>query len=874
MAGLALAAVSAFAAIPFRFDKADGRLPKNVVPLDYTLVLLPHIDERTLEGDETVVLEFREATQRIEFNSNDQEIRKLRVDGELASSVETSAQAQLTKVELARPLPAGRHTLHFTFQGRIDTNPPGIWIQKYSSPERAPGVLLTTKFEPTYARSMFPCWDEPSFRATFQLSVTIPARWEAVSNMPVQERTEEKGTHGSSATVRFRRSPRMPSYLVELTAGEMRRIDEQAGGTNVGVWTVAGQERNARDSLAHATRILADYNEYFGTPYPLPKLDLLAIPGGFTGAMENWGAITFNDRLLLLSPSSTLRDRQTAFSVLAHEMAHQWNGDLVTMAWWDDLWLNESFASWRAAAETDLRNPTWNWALWQDATKESAMDADARQASHGIEHHVTNELQAQSAFDPQITYGKGQSVLRMLEAYLGPEDFRSGIRAFLKDHAYSNATSVDLWQSLSDASGKDVGTIAARWTQQPGFPLVSVRARCDAQGARTVELSQQRFLLQGADAAALRWSVPLRMRSGNGPVETFLLDQDEASHGAGRCNEPLTINAGASGFFRALYDDATLRINENAFDRMAATDRIVLLDDQWALVRAGRQDLARYLALVDGMGDDLNERAWTQVAQALGTIEYDERGMPGHEAFVAYARSILGKLAARLGWDERSDESPGLQDLRRTVLLDLGVWGDVDVIAQARARFAAFASDRGRIKPDDQDLVLSIVGRNADARQFAQLHEIARSAHGESELRRYYGALMQVMDPGLADEAARIALSDEIPAQSASARLGFILALQDRHPQLSWSTLTANLDPLLNPLQPYRNMVVAQDIPAFFWNSRPLDELEAWVRAQVPADLDPQIARSLERARFLYAEKTALAHAADAYLAGAAVRGS
>ncbi|HEY4972052.1 MAG TPA: M1 family metallopeptidase, partial [Steroidobacteraceae bacterium] len=360
------------------------------------------------------------------------------------------------------------------------------------------GLMLSTQMESTDARRMFPCWDEPAFRARFQLTVSVPSKWVALSNMPVASRV----VRGDTATVTFQRSPKMPSYLVEFSAGDLAQVKASSGGTNFGVWAVRGQEQNGKFALASAQQILADYNDYFGYRFPLPKLDSIAIPGGFSGAMENWGAITYFDQLLLVTPTSTIGDRQQVYSVEAHEMAHQWNGDLVTMGWWDDIWLNESFASWRAAKETDLRNPSWKWWESEDGSKEIAMRADARVSSHAIQQHVTDELQVDNAFDPEITYNKGQAVLRMFEAYMGPDTFRAGIRSYMKAHAFSNATTVDLWNALGAASHRNIGAIAADWTQQGGFPLVSVSASCDAGGARSITLSQQRFLLSGTDTQA------------------------------------------------------------------------------------------------------------------------------------------------------------------------------------------------------------------------------------------------------------------------------------------------------------------------------------------------------------------------------------
>jgi len=853
----------AAAPAPFSFDTAYGRLPKNVVPLDYSVAVTPKPSDLTLSGKETVVLQFRQASASIVFNSLHEVLQDVRLDGKPVAGVVSSDEQQLTTITLKHPAAPGRHSLSFSYTGKMETGPRGMFAQPYVKPDGGKDLLVSTKFESTDARRMFPCWDEPAFRATFRLTATVPAAWAVISNMPIAKRV----VHGESATTTFERSPKMPTYLMEFSAGDLAQIGGGSGKVKLGVWAVRGQEQDGAVALANAQQILADYSDYFGYAFPLPKLDSIAVPGGFSGAMENWGAITYNDQLLLITPSSTIRNRQSVFSVQAHEMAHQWNGDLVTMGWWDDIWLNESFASWRSAKETDLRNPSWKWWEGEDEQKEHAMRADARITSHAIQQHVTDELQVTNAFDPAITYNKGQAVLRMFEAYLGPDTFRDGVRGFMKAHAFSNANSTDLWNALSAASGRDVGEIAAGWIEQPGFPLVSVAASCDAVGKRSISLSQQRFLLHGSDSNPSHWSVPLQIRSGaDGTPQTLLLTQAGQTAEAGRCDQPLSVNAGALGYYRAAYDEATLQANTRDFGTLPDADRIALLDDQWALVEAGQQKLPAYLALASAMGADLDERAWNQITDALGTIEYDERGTPGHEAFAAYVRSIIKPVAERLGWDAKADETPGLQKLRRTVIEDLGSWGDPDVIAEARKRFAAFVADRSAITPDDQPMVLAIVARSADAAAFKQLHAVAKSAGNETEMRRYYSALMQVRDPQLAAQSAQIAVSPEIPPQAGSARLGLLVDLNDENPQLAWATFTQNNDMLMAPQGRYAPLIVAQFSPDIFWNSAPLDQLETWVRAHVPAEMSDNVARGMESARFKFAEKTTLTQAADAYV--------
>lgn len=861
----------ASAQAPFSFDSAFGRLPKSVVPVDYEISIVPDAQHLILSGRESVALDFRQASATIVFNSLNETLNQVRFDGRPVESASSDDKLQLTTVTLAKPARPGRHTLTFSYRGKIETSPQGLFAQPYVAPGGAKGLLLSTQFEATDARRMFPCWDEPAFRATFRLTADIPAEWAAVSNMPIERRV----VHGPLARVSFERTPKMPSYLLEFSAGELAQLTGAQGRTRVGVWAVRGQEKDAAAALANARQILGDYNDYFAIPFPLPKLDSIAVPGGFDGAMENWGAITYNDQVLLVTPSATAADRQEVYSVQAHEMAHQWFGDLVTMGWWDDIWLNESFASWMAAKETARRHPSWNWWESEDGSKEAAMSADARVASHPIQAHVTNELEALSSFDFQITYQKGEAVLRMLEAYMGPKVFRDGLRAYMKAHAYSNATTTDLWNALSAASAHDIGVIASSWTAQAGFPVITVTASCAADDARTISLSQKRFLLSGAERTPSHWNIPLQIRSGaDRKPEARLLTKDGQSIPAGRCSEPLSINAGASGYYRARYDETTLRAITRDFGTLPKGDRIALLDDQWALVTAGVQELPTYLALVSAEGARLEERPWTQIATALATIEYGERGTTGHEGFAAYARSLIRPVADELGWKSKPGDTGGIRKLRRTVLTDLGDWDDAQVIAEARSRFAAFAADRSKIEADDQEAVLSIVARHADAAAFEQLHAVAKSARNETELRRYYGALMRVRDERLAAEAAAIALTEEIPKQAATARLELVVALADQHPQLAWKTFTEHYDALTSPFGPYGSLFIAQNVLASFWDSLPPDQLEAWVNAHVPPEMLPMAARSLEIVRFKLAEKTALVRAADKYLTSRQAAGS
>jgi aminopeptidase N len=858
---------SAGAVAPFDFDTTPGRLPKTVVPTAYRIALVPDAAAKTLRGTERVALDVRRPTNRIVFNTHDVTISEARFDGARVAKVTTENDKQLTTLALARPVAAGHHVLTLTYAGKIEDAPQGLFAQNYRSPDGSSGRMLSTQFESTDARRVFPSWDEPAFRATFQLTVTIPAAWSAVSNTPVASRT----VRGGRQTIAFRQTPKMPAYLVELSAGELASMSSTGDdGVKQSVWAVRGDERYGGYTLESAKKILAFYDDYFGVKYPLPKLDHIAIPGGFGGAMENWGAITYNENIIIHRPNATLAQRQEGYSIVAHEMAHQWNGDLVTMGWWDDIWLNESFASWMAAKATDRFNPDWHWWQGQAESKETAMNADARSNVHAIQQHVVNELEADAAFDPAITYDKGQAFLRMLEAYLGEDTFRAGIRAYMRRHEYSNATTADLWNALTAASKKDVGALAKAWTEQPGYPLLSVTASCDAAGNRTVALAQQRFLLDGAPDTNSVWHVPVGIAAGSGaPSYVLLTAAQQSGIPAGRCGEPLRANAGGIGYYRVAYDAPTFEANRKAFAGLPDDDKIGMLYDQWALVRVGRAPLASYMALASAMGDDRNANAWNTIVTALTALERDTRGTPDHDAIAAYARGLVGPLAASLGWDAKPGESSQTGELRRTLLTALGTWGDPETLAEARARFDRLAADPGSMPADLQAVVVGIVGTNADAATFDKLHALAQSSQDPVLAGRYRAALVRVRDPKLAERALAIAISNEVPPQQRSSRFGYVARVADWNPKLAWSFFTAHGAEITGGLSSFEKILsLGNGVPATFWDAASPDEIEAWLKTNLPPNAADYIAKGMANARTAATIRARLRSEAHAFVGG------
>ena len=468
---------------PFDFATTPGKLPKQVVPAEYSIRIVPNIDKLTFAGSETVKLNVRAPVRQLVLNVLEMEIASAMLDGKTLpkTAIKIDKKQELLTIALPSELSAGDHTLALDFSGKINQQGQGLFYAPYQ--EEGTGMkkmVLGTQFEATDARRLFPCWDEPSFRARFQLTAVVPENWLAVSNMPVEKEAKVEG----GKEVRFAMTPSMASYLNVFVAGELDLIESQAAGVQIRVIATKGKAEWGRYALESTAKILEYYNDYFGVPYPLPKLDQIALPGGFGGAMENWGGITYFESSLLFDPQKSSEEtKQDIFAVIAHETAHQWFGDLVTMSWWDNLWLNEGFASWMGTKCTAHFNPQWEvWLRTNEPrnptrrvgiAKEQAMEGDARSTTHPIQQPIANEAEAATAFD-DITYQKGQSFLRMLESFLGENAFRDGIRQYMAAHKYSNTTTADLWNSLTKSSNKPVGEIATAWTQQPGFPIVKV----------------------------------------------------------------------------------------------------------------------------------------------------------------------------------------------------------------------------------------------------------------------------------------------------------------------------------------------------------------------------------------------------------------
>ncbi|MEO8352240.1 MAG: M1 family metallopeptidase, partial [Chthoniobacteraceae bacterium] len=457
-------ALSAPGEAPFSFEATPGNLPKDIIPQRYAIRIEPSLEKETFRGSVAIDLEVRKPVRQIVLHAKELTIEKARLTGSDAIlEPKLDPKTETLTLSLPNDLPAGAAQLTIEFFGKLSERPQGLYITRYPTNHGEERALIT-QFEATDARRMFPCWDEPVFRAKYQLTVVVPAKDDAVSNMPIER---EQPRDDALKEVAFAETPSMPSYLLALCTGKFEVIEDEIDGIKLRVFTTEGKREQGRYAMQATKLILPYYNDYFGVKYPLPKLDQLSFASTASGGMENWGCIIYTDTAFLYDPAtSSQRTKERVFEVIAHEIAHQWFGDYVTMAWWDNLWLNEGFASWMGTKATDHFNPDWKSWLRAADEKEWAMRLDARSTTHPIQQPITRESQVNDIFDV-ITYSKGQAFLRMLETWLGEEPFRDGLRLYMKRHAYSNATTADLWAALGEASRKPVAKMAAEWTEQP-----------------------------------------------------------------------------------------------------------------------------------------------------------------------------------------------------------------------------------------------------------------------------------------------------------------------------------------------------------------------------------------------------------------------
>ena len=680
-----------------------SRLPGTVVPEHYQLKFTPDLAHDSFAGEETIDVQMSQPASAITLNAAEIDFQETAITSAgmtQKAQVALDAKNETATLSVEKPLAIGPAQIHIVFLGTLNDKLRGFYRANANGRKYA-----VTQFEGSDARRAFPCFDEPAMKATFSVSLVVDNGDTAISNGTVLHDTPGPGEQ--KHTLVFSTTARMSSYLVAMAVGDFACVEGGMDGIPIRVCATPDKKEQCRFALEAAEHILHYYDQYFEIKYPFGKLDIVAAPDFAAGAMENTGAIFYRERLLLIDDkTASLNAHQSVAGVLAHEMAHQWFGDLVTMKWWNDLWLNEGFATWMGGKPIRAWKPDW-----ASVDVGGAMDIDSIKSPVAVRN-------PKGEAPTDIVYGKASNILRMMEAYEGEEVFRAGVNAYLKAHAFGNVTAEDFWNAQAKASGKPIDRIMPTFIDQPGAPLIQIEAKKDGEQT-SVTLSQHRFFRDRAafaQGSPELWQVPVCMRSarpastGTPGVQCVLLTERTQTFRLQHLALPLVANAGEKGYYRVAYSPEVL----TEFDRIAETaltpaERIGLVNDEWAIVSAGMSPVGDFLSLVEGLKTDRRRPVVDAYAGRLGIIAKDMVGDSEREDYRAWVRALLQPAAQELGWQPSPGEGVELPGVRATVLTTLGQVGrDPEVLAMSRRLALWYLANPLAIDPSLADTVVDL----------------------------------------------------------------------------------------------------------------------------------------------------------------------
>lgn len=784
------------------------QLPRAVRPLRYDLFLTPDPQAMRFSGRVNIAFDVLAPTASITLNA-----ANLRLDGafltmsdgaRVAPRITLDNATQTASFHFDQALKRARYHLQIKYDGSIQTGTAGLFALDYNAPDGKAERALFTQFENSDARRLLPCWDEPSYKAIFSLKVLSPKGQIVVSNMPtVSDHVDRNGQR----LFAFADTPPMSTYLLFLGVGDFERTNRQVDGVDLGVITRRGSLPKAQYALDSAADVLPWLNEYFGVRYPLPKLDNIAGPGQAQtfGAMENWGAIFSFERGFLINPeANSERERSGIFLNLAHEMAHQWFGDLVTMSWWDDLWLNEGFASWMEEEASKHFHPEWHAELDSIGYRDGAMDDDSLSTSHPVIQHVKSVEEAGEAFD-WITYMKGEAVVHMLETYVGHDTWRASVRQYIQKHQFGNTTSEDLWRELAIVAGPEAVQIAHDFTLQPGVPLINVTDECLA-GQSVVTLSQTEWIRDRPGKKPLLWHVPVIASHPDGSPIAAVID------GSGTMTLPgcgaVVVNAGHHGYYRTRYSPVMFAEIAKVYARLDPADQMGIMDDAVALGSTQQQPMSDVLTLIDGLppGDaaqiqEVALRTWKKL------YDYADGDPRAEGELRAFAVDKFGPVLGRLGWQPRSNDTASDGNLRSALIEVLGDAAIPAVADEARRLYLADVAGKQSLPPAVKTSILRTVARNADQPIWDRIRAQAKEETSLQEKELLYGLLGHARDLALQDEALALSVTDEPGATTGP---GIVQAVATSSPDKAFHFALANEGRLLPKLD---TMAVTSFIP-------------------------------------------------------------
>jgi puromycin-sensitive aminopeptidase len=780
-------------------EKKSFRLPKTVTPERYAIRLTPDLRSWTFAGEETVTLVIHEPVGEITLNAAELEIQSVTIRDESGKVVEgrvtVDPENEQARFGFSAELKPGKADLSIQFAGILNDKLHGFYRSTYRGADGQTKPLASTQFESTDARRAFPCWDEPEFKAVYQVTLVVDEKLTAISNASVAREAPLRGT-GKKEVV-FADSMKMSTYLVAFVIGEFEATAPVTiGSAPLRVWAVPGKKHLANFAVAIGKASLEHFSAYYGIAYPGDKLDLIAIPDFASGAMENLGAITFRETALLVdSEKATRAELERVADVVSHENAHMWFGDLVTMRWWNGLWLNEAFATFMEMLAVDAWKPEWR--RWDSFTvsRAAAMQVDGLKSTRPIEYPVEKPEEAAGMFDV-LTYEKGASVLRMLEQYLGAEAFRDGIRLYLRRHQYANAETTDLWDALEDSTEQPVRALMDTWIFQPGFPLIQVE-----KSGNGLLVSQKifRYIEDGTDEER-GWHVPifLRARTKAGIAnKTLLLTGKEERVELPDDIEWAVVNAGGHGFYRVRYGaELEQMLRARPREILSAVERFNLVNDRWATTLAGLTSLADYLSLIESLTDEDDVNVWSTV---IGSGYALQRIFDGGQWGLLSGRlgTLFRPAVKRFGWSVQKGESELVSQLRGDLIGALGTLAeDRETQKRARQLFAAYENHADSVDRNLIPALVSIVAHSGGDDDYEKFYAKFKNAQTPQEETRYLFSLANFREPTLIARTLELTINGEVRTQNSPYLMrGLLFNRHARHQ--GWSFLKSHWDEML-----------------------------------------------------------------------------
>jgi aminopeptidase N len=766
---------------------AAQRLPEVARPENYKLTFTPDLEKAKFEGDETITIRVLKPTAEITLNAVDIDFHDISITSggtTQKAKVTPEKEKEMAVLTVEKPVAAGSATIHITYTGILNDEMRGLYLGKDDQGRK----YAASQFEATDARRAFPSFDEPDYKATFDITTVANKDEVAISNQKV---VSDMAGPGDKHTVRFATTAKMSSYLAALVVGHFEYIEGQADGIPIRVYSTPGKKEMGKFALASAEYILSYYDKYFGIKYPYGKLDLIGLPDFSAGAMENTGCITFREVILLIDEKQgSVGLKKTIASVVAHEMAHQWFGDLVTMKWWDDIWLNEGFATWMESKPVAKWKPEWNYALDDVSGTSGTLNTDSLANTRPIHQAAETPDQIQELFDG-IAYGKAASVLRMLESYLGEETFRAGVNAYIKEHQYANATADDFWDAQAKTSKKPVDKIMPTWVKQPGAPILNVKAQC-AGTSTSVTVSQRRYYIDRAkfeEPNDQLWQIPLCMRgSASGDAaKCELMAKKEETFTLPGCSNWVLANAGATGYYRTGYSAEAVRaLASDAETKLTPAERITVQGDIWASVRVGREPVGDYLAFAQGLQSDRNRAV---VEDVLGRLNYIGQYLVSdgdRDSYRIWLRQYLDPSMKEVGYEPKPGESDEQRTMRSRLIGTLGYDArDPEALAEARKTANKALSDPSSVDHQLAGGALALAALNGDSAFYDLVLAATKNPKSPEEYYMYLFTLPQFSDPKLLDRTLNFAISSEVRSQDA---LGLVTSVMGNPEgqQLAW----------------------------------------------------------------------------------------